>query len=714
VRLVGAVLSFALVAFGALAILAVSAVSLAGNAVKDVARKQVSTAAQASAVAVQQELSGLSEIVNAYATRPTLPAALGASNGGKVDQLLLYAHLTALLRTRSDINQAFIADPSGKLLDIVPSTPGVVGKSFAARDWYRGEVAAHGPYLSSVYATAANGHALVVAAVAPVHAQGSNKVIGILGVSYRLDTIQEYVDHFASAQGVSVTVTDRDGTEVASPGTKLTSVRSIRSDAEVASALAGHSTNATRSTPAGKAITSAVPIHQYGWALVAQTPLHVALARISGLRRAVDVTAGVLGAIVALGLAALLFSARRQRRTEVELRANQATLHASERRLTDARNAATEANHAKSEFLSRMSHELRTPLNSILGFAQLLQIEELDEEQLDNVHQIGKAGRHLLNLINEVLDISRIEAGRLAVSIEPVQVDDVIAEAIDLIRPLASERDIAVYCGKLTDGLFVRGDRHRLRQILVNLLANAVKYNRDRGSVEVRCSEHDGRVRISITDSGAGISPEKQELLFLPFERLGAEQTDVEGTGLGLALSSRLVQALDGRIGVESRAGAGSTFWVEFVVVEAPVEETRPMMPERVIAAGANHTTCTVLYIEDNPANIKLVRRILARRPNVVLLAEREGRAGLAVAGRVHPDLILLDLNLPDIGGEVVLQRLRAEPTTRSIPVIVISADATPGQVGRLKASGAQDYMTKPFDIDALLAAVDAVVPVAT
>jgi signal transduction histidine kinase/DNA-binding NarL/FixJ family response regulator len=384
----------------------------------------------------------------------------------------------------------------------------------------------------------------------------------------------------------------------------------------------------------------------------------------------------------------------------------------------EAQRAAEAANQAKSDFLSRMSHELRTPLNAVIGFAQLLEMDDLTVTQRDSVHQIVRGGEHLLDLINEVLDIARIETGRLRLSLEPVRLDDVVHEVVDLVRPLAVARGIAIpYKVPQTCGCHVYGDRQRLKQVLLNLIGNAVKYNRDHGRVDVDCEPvSDGRVRVRVADTGPGIAPEKLEMVFTPFERLDAETTGIEGTGLGLALARGLVDAMGGELGVESTVGVGSTFWVDLALTSAPVElaeaaDSPPAPPEPARVS-------TVLYIEDNLSNVRLVERILAHRPHIRPIVAMQGQMGIELAQRHHPDLVLLDLNLPDMDGEEVLARLKAEPGCSDIPVVVVSADATARQIARLRASGASDYLTKPLDVARFLQVLDAHVggpqPVAT
>ncbi len=334
-----------------------------------------------------------------------------------------------------------------------------------------------------------------------------------------------------------------------------------------------------------------------------------------------------------------------------------------EEALRAARQAAESANRAKSQFLSRMSHELRTPLNAVLGFGQLLELEELTEHQRDANTHILKAGWHLLDLINEVLDISRIETGDLRLSVEPVLVGELLHAATDMIRPIAAQHGLQIVAAHIngTEETYVLADRQRAQQILLNLLSNAVKYNRVGGTVTVSCLQSDGHVRLNVADTGAGLRPEQLGRLFTPFERLGAEQTTVEGTGIGLVLSRRLAEAMSGSLDVTSIPGEGSTFWVELPIVEGPVEryqrlqqniadtdEPRPRREDRRV----------VLHIEDNASNLKLVERILEGRGDIELMAAMQGRLGIDLAREHLPALILLDLHLPDVGGDVILQQL--------------------------------------------------------
>ncbi len=374
------------------------------------------------------------------------------------------------------------------------------------------------------------------------------------------------------------------------------------------------------------------------------------------------------------------------------------------------RDAAEQANLAKSEFLSRVSHELRTPLHAILGFGQLLEMTELSTLQQESVNHVQTAGQHLLALINEVLDISSIEAGRMAFSPEPVLLRDVLEESLVLIRPIADQLQIVISTPDLaTATLLVIADHQRLKQVLLNLLSNAIKYNRRGGRVEIGWdAPTTASLHLTVRDTGRGIPADFLPRLFTPFER-GLEQVEVEGTGLGLALSQRLMGGMEGRLGLESTDPTGSTFGLNI-----PLAPDQKVLPPRRTAATPmllpiTGPPQTLLLIDDNPSNLRLVERILELRPRLKILAAQQGQQGLEMARTHQPDLIFLDLQLPDLGGDMVLQYLLDDPATAAIPVVIFSADATPGQISRLRAAGATDYLTKPFRVQAFLSLIDRV-----
>lgn len=374
--------------------------------------------------------------------------------------------------------------------------------------------------------------------------------------------------------------------------------------------------------------------------------------------------------------------------------------------LQRAKAEAERANAAKSEFLSRMSHELRTPLNAILGFAQLAELDVETADERENIEQISRAGGRLLQLINEILDISRIESGHMSLALQAMPLGVAVTSAIALVRPLAAERKVTL--ADVSCWQFVLADEQRLQQVLLNLLSNAIKYNREGGSVTVSCQETTAdRLRITIEDTGIGIAEMDVAQLFQPFQRLPSGESNVEGIGLGLAISQRLVGLMGGRIGVETEPDVGSRFWFELPLAPEPVEQLEEVPPPTALLQQADGIAQTLLYIEDNAANLKLVQRIIAQRPAIRMIAAQQGSLGLEMARQHQPDLILLDLHLPDMNGDQVLVWLRSEPRTAHIPVIMISADAIGGEIERLKELGASAYITKPFEVPKLLQALD-------
>ena len=374
--------------------------------------------------------------------------------------------------------------------------------------------------------------------------------------------------------------------------------------------------------------------------------------------------------------------------------------------------AADSANKAKSDFLSRMSHELRTPLNAIVGFAEIMQMEPLAGIQNDYIDHILKAGKHLSSLINEVLEIARIEAGQQNLSVEAVQVKQLIKDTWGLMQPMAAERGIKFSYSDNSTDYYVLADLQRIKQVLLNLLSNAVKYNNKYGSINVVCSKSTQYdvLRIAVQDTGNGIEPQNHSKVFEVFERLNADQGQEEGSGVGLALSKALMHAMDGELGLDSDIGTGSTFWLELPLGQPVDQQQLSQNDDRLAfttAAIENSRVFNLLYIEDNLSNLRLVEALLARRPDLILTPAMQGNIGIELALKHLPDLILLDMHLPDIQGDEVLSKLRNNPVTSAIPILILSADATSSQIDKLLGMGANAYITKPLDIRKFIAVVD-------
>jgi CheY-like chemotaxis protein len=389
-----------------------------------------------------------------------------------------------------------------------------------------------------------------------------------------------------------------------------------------------------------------------------------------------------------------------------ERQLNQQALQKTNVELETAKLVAEKANQAKSDFLSSMSHELRSPLNAILGFAQLMESSSPapTDSQKESIAQILQAGWHLLKLINEILDLSVIEAGRLSVSTEPVSLAEVLSECQAMLEPEAQQRGIGMTFPKFGSALFVSADRTRLKQVVINLLSNAIKYNKDRGTVVVACSTNTpGLTRISVADTGAGLSPDKVAQLFQPFNRLGQEAVGgVAGTGIGLVVTKRLVELMGGTLGVESTVGKGSVFWCELLstlplILEAETSEEAASRDKTPPPIGLLQHT--LLYVEDNQANMKLVEQIIARRFDIRLLTAVDGQIGIEMACKEQPTVILMDINLPGISGVAAMEILRKDPATAHIPVVALSANANPSDIEMSLAKGFFRYLTKPIKI---------------
>ncbi|MEZ0307102.1 MAG: ATP-binding protein [Ramlibacter sp.] len=383
-----------------------------------------------------------------------------------------------------------------------------------------------------------------------------------------------------------------------------------------------------------------------------------------------------------------------------------------ESELKEAMALAENANRAKSDFLSSMSHELRTPLNAILGFAQLLDsgAPTPTPAQKRSIEQILKAGWYLLELINEILDLALIESGKLSMSKEPVSLAEVMVECRAMVEPQARQRGLGMTFPRFDVPCFIHADRTRVKQVLINLLFNAVKYNRPQGSVSVECRPGQAdSIRICVHDTGVGLSPEQLGQLFQPFNRLGQEAGVEQGTGIGLVMTKRLVELMGGRIGATSAVGVGSCFWVEFELATAPqllqldLDHSAPIRQ-----APDGSALRTLLYVEDNPANLELVEQLVARRRDLRLLSASEGNLGIEYARACLPEVILMDINLPGLSGIEAMKILRADPSTAHIPIIALSANAIPRDIEKGLEAGFFDYITKPIKVARFMEALDA------
>ncbi|HZX92824.1 MAG TPA: ATP-binding protein [Rudaea sp.] len=391
----------------------------------------------------------------------------------------------------------------------------------------------------------------------------------------------------------------------------------------------------------------------------------------------------------------------------------------AESELNEAMDVVEKANRAKTDFLSAMSHELRTPLNAVLGFAQLMETgtPAPTPSQKRNLDQILKAGWYLLELINEILDLALIESGKVTLSREPVSLSEVMMECRAMVEAQAHKRGIGMKFPRFETLYFVQADRTRVKQVLINLLFNAIKYNRPGGTVTVEFTlSAPDSIRVSVRDTGAGLAAEQVAQLFQPFNRLGKEASAEEGTGIGLVVTKRLVELMGGTIGVDSEVGVGSAFWVELSLTSAPqfalreAEGPAPVQP--LMQPGA--PVRTLLYVEDNPANLELVEQLIARRPDLRLLSAADANLGIEFARAYQPEVILMDINLPGMSGIAAMKILREDPSTEHIPIIALSANAVPRDIEKALEAGFFNYLTKPIKVDKFMDALDAALKIAS
>jgi signal transduction histidine kinase/ActR/RegA family two-component response regulator len=606
-----------------------------------------------------------------FATRRVSGATMSAAAGG------------------DSLANLLLLGPNGKLIAASRSTSAAVRDTITAHPRYIGDALRDQAFAVTDVMLPSPQTPLIEIAQPLDTPYGRRVVVSGFALTELSGFIGDYLAGSASAATTHAFVIDDRGRLLASSATPNAPVHQLANP----TLLRAISHAASGSFGKGEYFTVS-PVKNTNWRVVVTGSERVVFAAVNGVSSWLPwVLFAAFACVLALVLmlvARLVHSATKQRATDNRLRAQ-----------------AEDANHAKSEFLSRMSHELRTPLNAVVGFGQLLELDDLEPSQQESVEQILKAGRHLLGLINEVLDISRIESGTMSMSLEPVHLGGVLADVLSLLRPLADKSDVRLTIDPADFAdVYVHADHHRLTQVLVNVLSNAVKYNHSGG--EVRGSYEEalpGRAVLSIADTGEGIAADKLGRLFEPFDRLGAERTDVEGTGLGLALSMHLMEAMGGAIEAESTPGHGTTMRLEFARTEPA--QIEPNKAESVDAAANGLHRATVVYIEDNPSNLRLVERALERMPGVRLVSAIQGGIGLDLVRDHHPDLVLLDLHLPDLPGAEVLARLKDDPATASIPIVVVSADATSSQVERLQEAGAAAYITKPIDVRLLLETVD-------
>ena len=660
---------FVLLSLTPLVLLTYSSIGLSERAVRREVDTQLRSTSDMSAAFLEQHMADLAELVESYAERPSITAALADGNPANFDSARIQLHLSQLQHSRAEIYGAFLTDLSGRLTDVVPPTPEIVGKDFSFRDWYKGISSTGRPYVSEAYETQIAGRPLVVAVGTYVRASPvggePGRPLAILAVTYRLDALQRFARKVTGLRGAGLTLTDQRGTVLAGPEGAPRGLVSRRDDRAVAAALKGRSGRLTEPGPSGDELVSYRPLQGTGWTATLRLPARTALAGVRSLRSTVLLVASVLGVALVAGLFLMARSDRRRRQAEAELEA--------------ARDQAMEGSRLKSEFVANMSHEVRTPINGVLGSAALLMDTSLDREQREYADMIRRSGESLLTVIDDILDFSKVEAGKLELEQVEFELRPLVEDAAEMVSGRAHAKGLELACllpASVPPAL--KGDPNRLRQVLLNLLSNAVKFTEE-GEVVVRVAvaeqgEDHVELRFEVSDTGVGIAADEADRLFEAFSQADTSTTRrYGGTGLGLAICSRLVQLMGGSMGVDSEPGRGSTFWFTARLEPAPPEAVGGLPSPRAHLEGLR-----VLVVDDNATNRVILEQMLTAWSMAATTASSGPQALelLREAAREERpfDVAVLDLHMPDMDGLQVASAISDDPRIAGVRLLLLSS----------------------------------------